>query len=322
MAYATGTATDPNDLLQKLVAFMESNGWTVDSSVADATTAWRAHLHKDGVYANFRTAINQQIAPGGNIGNAYGLAGYLGTGYSGAAAWHAQAGGPIADGQSYTVGQCLVLPSGAIVAYHFFCDASGDNFFICVERTAGIFGNLCFGTSLEKAGTWTGGPYFAGMASWFRMGSAHNFNALAPFTQWNLYSEYTLGHVRIDVDTFTNKWCAISGDAGNQTLPGSARGGYTGRLIASSDVANIGVLNPNILKVVDFQTRQYSAASGVLSLLPIRLWVARDTSGYSFIGTVPNVFIARSHPLAAGTELTIGADTYVIFPNVAVKKIT
>ncbi len=110
-AYSTGVSTSPTNLLQSFVTWLVAGGWTLDSSAAEGT-GWRAHLHKGGVYVHFRAAGLEQVwaAAGGKfhdsghyndggsgaaLAKGYGIGFYLGTGYSGAAAWNEQVGGPL-----------------------------------------------------------------------------------------------------------------------------------------------------------------------------------------------------------------------------------
>src|SRR5262245_16044897 len=129
-AYQTGTATDPIDLLNVLVTWLQAQGWTLDSSATDGSGK-RAHLHKSSDYVNLRAAVNEAIWPNLSGSAFYGIGLYMGTGYSGASGWAAQAGGPIKNGGSDTVGASMRLASGAITAYHFFDDGS-DNVVVVV----------------------------------------------------------------------------------------------------------------------------------------------------------------------------------------------
>ena len=118
MAFQTGSATGIVDLFDQIVTFVTANGWTLDSKVPDGSGE-RAHLHNGSVYVNLRAGVNENIWANGSTGYQMGL--YLGTGYSGASDWRSQAGGPLGQGQSYTVGSGMALPSGALTGYWFMC---------------------------------------------------------------------------------------------------------------------------------------------------------------------------------------------------------
>lgn len=329
MAYQTGTATDPNDLLQKLVTFLVANGWTQDMSQADGT-GWRAHLHRGTTYVNLKGttgAVNpwaHTVIPAAAAGDA-SLHIYLGTGFSGAANWNAQAGAPTLNGTSTNTGMSMPLPTGAITAYHFFTDSAGDNVVVVVEKTTGIFTHLGWGVSLTKAGTWIGGPYFFAVVHAYGFpsdsttapGAQNGPSAKAPFVYGDSVNSAASGFVRADVDAFTGKWLGCSNNTNQPS------GGYTGKNGASEYRGN--TAPPTDIPILEyFVERAFTTLNQQAILVPVRVWAARDAGGYSPLGTVPNIFysIATDRGFSAGTEITLGADTYKVFPNFAVRKVS
>lgn len=328
MSYQTGISSSPVNLLTTLETFLAANGWTLDSSVADGTTSqgWRLHMHRSGVYLNMRAATNElvwlnQAAPG------YALNLYLGTAYSGASAWKDQAGGPIGNASSpaYNIGAAMNLPSGAVTAYHFFCDSPGDNVMVVVEKTPGIFTYVGFGVSILTAGTITGGPYFFGAVNGFNMGNSTVNNpgvlqtALTPSQYVQAFNDSN-GFIRADVDSFTGKWLCTS-------LTTFSTIGYTGKRFWSA-VSSGGTPSPfpqygDPSLASTFAARQISAMNAMANLLPLRCFAERDVSGYSLLGTIPNAFYTNAvgKGFSPGAEYVLGADTYKLFPNFAVKKI-
>src|SRR5438477_3589060 len=121
-SYQTGTASSPSNLLQTLATWLTAQGWTVNQSATDAS-GWRLHVSKNSYFMNLRAAMNETIWNTQNRAG-YGIGLYGGTGYSGAAAWNAQAGAPNASGGAIVVGASMNLNSGAIVAYHFLDDGN------------------------------------------------------------------------------------------------------------------------------------------------------------------------------------------------------
>ena len=327
MAYATGTATDPNDLLQKLVTFLAANGWTSDTSTADSS-AWKACLHRGSVYMNFRTAINEYNSTlwgGGTYSSTgvYGLCFYAGTGNGASSSpWYNGAGAPVGSGQTYKVGAAIRLPSGSITAYHFFIDAAQDNFCGVIESSPGVFVNFGFGASLNKAGSWTGGEYFWGTVSGYEINITGltygvSVNQQAPFTYYP--SGAMAGahaFVRADVDTYTSKWLANGNTAG-------AAYGYTGRYCECA-LYNNSAGSANYPRYDGIKDRTHNTANGSPILMPIPVYVNRDAGGYSLLGNVPNVYATNAvgNGNNAGDVLTIGSDSYKLFPNFAVKKVT
>lgn len=328
MSYETGTATSPNDLLQKLVTFLAAHGWTQDTSTSDSS-AWKACLHKGGTYANFRTSVNEYgttIWGGGTAQGSsyptYGINLYLGTANgAGSSPWYNGAGAPVGNGQSYKVGASTRLPSGAIVAYHFFIDSAEDNFIAVIETTPGIYVNFGFGKSITKAGSFTGGEYFFGCFSGYESNSANpNYGVTgsqkapgtyyADFTTWGANC-----FIKADVDTFTSKWLS-------NTTTNTATYGYTGK---NFDVSIWGYSagSANIPRMDTIKDRSHNALNGAPILLPIMCFAARDAGGFSLIGELPNIFHTNAvgNGNNAGDEITIGADTYKLYPNFAVKKV-
>lgn len=321
MAYQNGTATSPTDLLQKLATFLTANGWTQDSSVADGA-GWRLHVHKGTVYANFRAAVNEGTV---SLFDDYystpwsGIAFYLGDGYSSGSTWKNQSGSPKNfTTPTRTVGAGMVLPQGAITGYHFFADATGDNISVVVEKSASVFTYMVWGTSMQKLGTWTGGPYFCGgtcgnYLSWTQNGAApgYAYSAGCPGSYGNpgnSTSTYTSTYVKIDVDAFTGKWVSIA-----PTTTGSQ--GYTGKR-GSSCVpwTATASLAPSYSAMIKRLTSQLTGQS---LMLPIRLLVNRDAGGNSFIGSLPNIFITNAclKGFTPGALYNWGTDQYRVFPG-------
>lgn len=328
MGYQTGTATSPTNLLQTLVSWLASNGWTTDSSIADGA-GWRAHLHKGSVYANLRAAVNESVWAGGNFGANYSLNLYLGSGYSSGAAWNAQAGGPIGSGQTYTVGVGFNLPSGSIQNYYFFADSTGDNIAVVVEKTAAIYQHICWGTSLSKIGApWTGGAYFCGSMCGYMVA----YNGTVPGTVQTSScpmcdadgAGFSNGYVRADIDAFTGQWLSVSTNT-------TAAQGYTGKRILSSVMPQQGYTPSNLTpRYTDnasqpsaWQANQTSSVDGRANLLPIHIYAVRDVGGVaSCLGTVPFIFYTNGVGVgfSNASEYVLGPTTYKMFPNFAVVK--
>jgi hypothetical protein len=329
MSYQTGTASSPTNLLQTLVTWLVAIGWTQDMSQADGA-GWRAHLHKSGNYVNLRSCINEStgIWGGGVYQAGYSLNMYIGTGFNGANAWNAQAGGPIGSGVAYTVGVAFALPAGAIQNYYFFGDATGDNIVIVVERTPSLYVHMGWGLSLVKAGTWTGGPYFFGTVCGYYApytagpGPGNTLSSSCPGCDCDYISAPNC-YIRIDVDTFTGKWIGVS-------TTNTAPQGYTGKFAASSVMPAFSYsartsaprYSDNLGYAPSWQLNQTSNADSRANLLPVHLWAVRDTGAMSLIGWIPNVFSTNGvgNGFSNASEYVLGPTTYKMFPNFAVVK--
>jgi hypothetical protein len=255
-----------------------------------------------------------------------GIALYMSSSFNGSVAWNVQPGSPPFQNGSSTlvVGAGVNLPSGAISNYYFFSDSTGDNIVVVIEKTPGNFCHFGWGASLQKCGTWTGGQYFFGSLQGYYLGQSigsspspgYLTSAYCPGSHGD-YNNCQCCFVRADIDTFTGKWIGIADQAG-------AGQGYTGKGGASPIMASQ-TMHAEIPYYSDssgvtlprFQYKQTSQIDGRANLLPILLWGARDTSGYSPIGTIPNIFYTNAigNGYANAQEITLGTTTYKLFPG-------
>jgi hypothetical protein len=331
MPYSTGTASSPTDLLQKLVAWLSGAvGWTTDLSAVQGA-GWRAHLHLNGNYVHLRALMNEGSGQGfNNMTTAgYAICIYTSSSFNSASAWNSQPGTPSYQNGSSTlvVGAGMNLPSGAIQNYYFFSDATGDNIVVVVEKTPGVYVYIGWGASLLKAGSYSNGQYFFGSSQGFyccspsQTGEGFTTTSL-PIGKHNDPNGVPCVYVRVDIDTFTGKWIAVSDSV-------TATQGYTGKNGASSIPGPSGLTRAEIARyassngsTINFYSRQTSNLDGRANLLPPLLWGARDVSGYSLLGAIPNVFYSNGvgNGFSNAAEYTLGTTVYKMFPFFAVVK--
>lgn len=319
MAYQTGTATSPTDLLQKIQAFIAANGWTIDQGAVDGT-GYRLHAHRGAVYINLRSAIAELRDAGGTFTPAYGnnaftgINIYTGDGYNAASDWRSQSGGPIGIGTAYNVGNVMPLPAGSIVAYHLFSNDSGGHIVCVIEKTSGIFTHLGWGISIEKSGTFTGGQYhFGAVDIYFYNNQALNYPGL-------VYSASTPGcHTNYSTTTNIRSYLKVAVDGGNWVGIGNttaASGGSTGSIGSCNATQSIysSMLIPSYQSVHD---RAWSTLSNQAILLPVQFGALRSAGGYSMLGTLPHIYQTNAcqRGLAAASEYLWGTDTFMIFPG-------
>lgn len=321
-AYETGTATDQNDLLQKLATWLAAQGWTANMNAADSP-GWRLHMNKGAFYINIRGFTGAEAgsktwqttdATGYN-----GVALYLGTGYNGASAWRSQGGGPATSG-SVPIGANVLINSGLITAYHFFDDGD-DNIVVVIEKGAGVFGAMGWGPSIEKAGTWTGGQYFFGQMPGYYMNKPASFdtssigNGDAPFAQGcaltnNFSAQAATAWVRADVDTFTGKWISNATSKTTDSYRGATGWYGTTDVLGVTSTVDITVPSYNT-----FQANTLNPANGRGALLPINFYVTRAAGYMSLLGRIPNLFITR-HTYSPAAVVSVGGVNYMAFPAV------
>ncbi len=329
MYYQSGAASSTVDLLQQFVTWLVGLGWTQDRSAIEGA-GWTASLHQSGTYVHLRAAMNEaMVFPSMTSGAVYSLNLFLGTAFNGANAWAGQTTGAPVGSASNPVGVAMRLNAGPFSNYFFFADAGGGNVVVVVESSPGTFVYLGWGLSLNKAGAWTGGPYFFGSTSGFYLAATppagtpgFDLTADCPFPNSDFYGA-SCGFVRADVDSFVGKWIGITTSTGADDGYMGKAGDVSMRGMGRTMKTNFPVYEYNDF-AYQFQKEQTSAQDGRANLLPLILWVLRDgtTTGFSMLGTVPYVFFTNGvgNGFSAGDEYVIGSTTYKVFPNFAVVK--
>jgi len=335
MAYQTGTAATPTALLTTLVTWLIGRGWTSHASAADGS-GHRAHLSKGGVYANFR-AISLEAAWPNNAPDAasgYGLGLYLGTGYSGAAAWHEQAGGPATTGVVNN-GVGIMLPAGPFPAYHFFDDGA-DNILVMVQHTGGIFGCLGFGLKLSQDSHALSLPYFFGSTSGYNntlpgTSPAQDYGTTAqnctyPFATHEASNTVVraTGFVKVpsSIEPNNNNW--ISSGVGTTSSTGALGTRLVVPLVSHSlDAGTVDAVSPN-WRTIPNLGRGVGQAYPRAQLMVLWLFAPNPiTSRYQYLGAPPSIFgcDAVGNGWGANDTLTIAGLDYRVYPGVAVRYI-
>jgi len=332
-SYSTGVASSPVNLLQSLVAWLAAQGWTTDLSAADGP-GWRAHLHRGTQWVNLRAAMNEKIFPGpsGQIDwtTGYGLGLYLGTGFSGATAWNAQAGAPVTN-NGHVTGAGMSLPSGSVSAYHFFDDGA-DHVTVVVEKSPGLFVHCGWGPKLVRTGTAEDVWYFFGSspAAYVTAGASVagpglNSTAHAPMSHSFTHSLYVDGtaFVRLDAATWPARWVSNSGTPTTPT-PGSEYGwtGLYGRCALNQSTDAFNVQEGQYPSYRFLEGRSHQVAYPGAMLLPLHFFAESAAARWAPVGYPPTVFFAEAvgHGFGASEVWPVGGLNYMVFPNFAVRK--
>jgi hypothetical protein len=335
MQFATGSATDPVDLLQQLESWLSGLGWTIDRNASEGA-GWTVTAHNNGNYVHLRAGMNEGSAVWqSTFGNAYTLGLIVGTGFISGQPFNAQTtGAPLGSGGAYPIGTGMRLSVGPFANYYFFADASADNIVIVVEKTPGLYVHIGWGLSIQKAGAFTGGPYFFGSSGSYY--STYGFagantpgytsSSDCPFAITDQIGS-AAGFVRADVDSFTGKWLAVWNNASGPDQ------GYQGKVGNSSVPTTNAAPAPNTFPAIqqngsfqfsDMSHCLVSQLDGRANLLPLMLWAQRDgtTTGYTFLGSPPFIFFTNAvgNGFTAAQDYVIGSTTYKVFPNFAVVK--
>jgi hypothetical protein len=331
MSYQTGTAATSTDLLQKIVTWLVSLGWTQDRSAVEGS-GWTASLHHNGNFVHMRAVEGEASVPWhSNLAGAYVLDMTLGTAFSSGQPFGSQSTGAPLGSSTFPIGVGMQLTAGPFSNYYFFADSTADNIVIVVEKTPGLFVHMGWGLSLQKAGAWTGGPYFFGSSSGFYAGEVIVAANAPGYTSTSdcpgVNGDYLGGgccFVRADVDTYTGLWVSIATDIGSRDQGFAGREGDSSVKGQSSVMSSYFPIYADGPQTYKFQYEQTSAQDGRANLLPVYLWVQRDgtTTGYSMLGTLPNIFWANAvgNGFSNADEYVLGGTTYKLFPNFAVLK--
>jgi len=309
--YQTGVPVAEVDLLQSLVTFLASAGWTVNRSSAQGN-GWKANVSKGGVYVNLRAMVNENgwgVFTGGLM-NGIGLS--VGTGYDSSHDWVTQAGVPqFFPGGPYAAGVQLntmsaIGPSYSMspfTRYHFFSDAA-DNIVVVLERAPNNFGYLGWGSTLVKTGgVWTGGLFCFADCDVSTASQADGRTAPTPGADGGRVNGGPSLFVRADVDSYAGKFLANYIDSETTWGKSCASGVPSSHIL--NDIPSLYHLYPRLTSLLNAQA----------VLIPINIFAHRDGGGYSLLGAIPNVFLCNAGGVGfgSGSVYVVGASRYMIF---------
>ena len=278
MAYQTGVASSPSDLLTKLATFAGANGWTVNTPASG-----RVFVNGDIYVGAYGDDVAGQIQTCGALG------------YAGGAAWNAQT-------NSAAWHTRATLSAGPFTSYHFFAGTEDGSPYLhsVVEVTAGRYGHFSFGR-LVKSGPFTGGTYCESvfwneLPQYIDNANSSDHQVLG-CSIGNVSNVSLRNHFWADVDGLSNNWVLM--DSATQLSTASTRG--------TGSCRQNGLLN-----------NQYSNASIASNrrtpLHPVYLFVNRPASLRSLAGRLPEVRHLHIGEIADGEVITIGADNWQVFP--------
>lgn len=350
MAYESGTFNSIKNLLEKIRAFLGSNGWTENLwaddtsgyqtfSGLDYTDGKRLHVKKQAadstwMYFNFRCVKKGMIfgnasSVGSKMNDRYygelrGIGINGSTGYDVGEKWDEQPGAPIAGVLSppNSIGGGMhEIPDSGTNNYYIF--QNGDTVIVMAEIYSGCFMYLGFGC-LAKSGVYTGGQFYsASMDSYMPSyifhfgysGTARN-KKRTQFLGCNWVSNFAgSGGIYLDIDGDAD-W-RHSGNEGNQTTE-------KGKYIHFAGHCPYGDLDDDGFDEEDafeFNSRVYSHCpnhfNGVAVLSPLYVFCKRATDRWSYIGRAEGVRVMNVSLYNFGDEMTIESDTWKIFPAYA-----
>lgn len=290
MAHQNGTATDHVDLLDKLRVFALANGWTVHNfgaRPAGATAGQALQLSKGGFAFSFLSlsSAGTAINPGQYVG------GYAHDAYVGGSGTENQAN---ASPKIYANAM-----TGPYQGHDFFAGdgANGPYLYAVVETSAGTFKHFGVGV-LDKFGAITTGAFVyaatwnydpTNISQWAQ--SMHSVPFDSAESSFVAYGRSL--HVRADGDTVSPRWYDP------QATP-FLRGGH--RSINIGFLARTPVIGSASLR------------TGRTTLTPCLVSGERTGGLYSLLGAPPGMRWVSLDYLDPGAVLTIGTDTWKVFP--------
>lgn len=283
MAFETGTATGPGDLISKLRTFAIANGWTIGLTSGSSPVFINAAR---GIYFSVVTGADYIFIKGA-------------TGHSTGAAWDAQPGTPSGMVATTQVNDC----AGPHKLYYFF--GTEQYLHVVIETVTNKFKHFVMG-QLEKNSTYTGGAYVDGSYHEMQtitsppmnfpddLGHRYLFDATGSGTFGGT------GRIRVDIDGKTNNWMGY-GAAGvasveTNSIKGVTRG--TSSLMSAMHLASPNAFNQRTV------------------LSPILLAAARGSGLYSLIGAPKDMRLVNMKNLNPGEIMVIGSDEWYVFPHI------
>lgn len=304
MAYETGTATDIGDLVDKLFTFatgLTTTPWTENE--LDIVTKRQGTLTLDDCVITFRWD--------GSVETDLGL--YQSLGWVTASAAHEMTDDAGSGDTSVPISsnrRVNFKNVGPYTAYHFFAGEGDEPYIhVVVEVDSGRFRHFGFG-NLIKHGTWTGGEYLYGH-HWIDTSSRDQPTSTQHTVGLDcVYTGATDGaslHIEgMDDQTVDEKWAVFTQrnpPAGVDTagedrkvVLGGMRGGFWGRYLT---------------------WMRYNSVNVHVPLMPIPV-IYMDASQapdtYQWLGNQPDVAVINMHAFSAAQEITVGAETWMVFP--------
>lgn len=294
MAYQSGTATNLQDLLNKIGTFASANGWTVHFSGArtgGAGSNGHALILSRGVVQAW---IGSDNSAGSDSNPGPFLGALLWSGTYNSASTESQP-----NFSPTNVASSSNWFPGPFVSYHAFCASSGASIpylHVTVEVTAQTYRHFGVG-QLRRMGAYTSGAYC--------YNTMHDFgnsfiNLVSTQHGWpfNAGGAWRNTIVRADFGAVSPRYCRIDGSANE-----------VGRLMSSFYSFDFGTLGA-------LPWSRKSAFTGRAPLLPLLCFVQADTTDQLLhpIGWPEDMRYINVENFTPGDTVTLGSDTWRVFP--------
>jgi len=286
--YATGTPTSLSDFLNSLATFAASAGWTVDhNGVYTSGDYWLA-VHLGSVYLDYY--MPPPVSGANTVIQLFGA-----TGYSGASAPGAQAG------SSVNSSNLAPAPPGPFTAYHFFSTSGGPAYLhALLEYSSNNFLHV-HGGALNAVGgaspaTYTAATQWSALAGGSSSVDGGGLGNFTPFSaEASSGSGYRQFQILATVDA-VQRWFYPDAATPRRAVGAVKRGSRNVHAFARE---------PNTL-------------NQLVPFIPLSLYLERLAGGiYSYVGDVYDMRWMNLANNQAKDEITVGADTWKVFPVIA-----
>lgn len=205
------------------------------------------------------------------------------------------------------------IGNGAYPSYHFFTNSTGDYIHIVLEYSSGLYRHCGFG-SIEKVGDWNGGEYVYG----------HTHRNTDPTSVVNTC---LLDGLFVDTSGSNENEAATIHMEGmaNAALPikwgimwNSSSGGFPTDRAGNAKVRTPGGFRANLI-TRGFGWIRSNDANAYMPMVPIGVMYWDTTpapDNVYFLGFQKDVRMLNMAPWNPGQELTVGSDTWIVFPTV------
>lgn len=313
MSYETGTATGPNDLLDKIRLFCIAEGWTVNRN-ASITGGTELCINKGDNYINMKSGENINLRVNDTAtNNKYGILINGSDGYDAGDDWDRQPGysrqsGAVSGTDQYVSIVPFVTNFGPFPAYHFYSLNSGDDIHVEIEVSTGVFLRLGFGKlDLYDATTTGNGRYFYGTCS------EHKTDSLG-INSWlgsDIMSKNSMEEVPFRADSFGS----ASGHGGSAVRCAfDAFDNWAGSGSSSVNTTELEQYCVGMQENIYLLFAGVDPLNGIGLLVPVNVGVVRGNLAIHPLGRIHGIRYMDMTNYLPGDEFTLGSDTWQVFP--------